>query len=212
MIYKLKVVDDKFIEKTYNQSMAELNDFFGLNWVEYCPNIYLIKDRLTIDALRSYKTESFCIAWLNRTGDLCILDYKNLNKESSHIFRKERYYTTIKHELAHAFYYKITSNIYGPTWFREGIACYLSGENETIPKIINFSNFLDYSDFYNKKNYKEAYIESSFAIEFLVKKYGKEKLLELIKAIKKDMSESDFAKLFKKIYSIPLDYKSFNKQ
>ena len=32
----------------------------------------------------------------------------------------------------------------------------------------------------------------------------------LIKAIKKDMSEPAFAKLFKKIYKIPLDYKSFN--
>jgi hypothetical protein len=210
MIYKLQVTTDKFIEKIYQQAMSELNEFFGINWIQSCPNIYLIKNRSTIDALWSRKTESFAIGWLNRTGDLCILDYKNLNKESSHVFRKERYFTTIKHELTHAFYDKITSNTYKPTWFREGIACYLSGENESISKTINFSNFLNYSDFYNKQTYRQNYIESGFAIEFLVKKYGKEKLLKLIKSIKKDMPEPDFAKLFKKIYGIPLEYKSFN--
>jgi hypothetical protein len=96
-------------------------------------------------------------------------------------------------------------------WLWEGLAIYLSGQLYQYKKPLKLKNFLE---FYNKYNNEttDVYKESGFAIKFLVDKFGKEKLLELLKGVTKYMSEPDFAKLFKKIYKISLKYKSFNDQ
>ncbi len=214
MIYKLQVTTDKFIEKIYKQAMVDLNKSFGINWIYNCPNILILNNRKTIDALLGKKTAGWVIGFI-RNNDICILNYKKLEQESSHKYSKyytsaQKYYSLlIRHELVHVFTKKLNCYIYQPVWLWEGLAAYISGQNDPkkIPK--NFSSFLDFYKEHENKN-GTVYNEAGFAVEFLVKKFGKEKLFELIKAIKKDMSEPAFAKLFKKIYKIPLDYKSFN--
>jgi hypothetical protein len=214
MIYKLQVTTDKFIEKIYEQAMSELNEFFGINWVQNCPSVQIVNNRKTINALLGKKTTSWVIGFIHY-NDICILDYKKLEQESSHRYHKyytsaQKYYSLlIRHELVHVFTKKLNYYIYQPVWIWEGLATFAAGQNNPDKKPSQLSNFLDfYKDHENKNG--TVYKESGFAVEFLVKKYGKEKLFKLIKAIDKDMSESDFAKLFKKIYGIPLEYKSFN--
>jgi len=46
----------------------------------------------------------------------------------------------------------------------------------------------------------------------LHQKYGKQKLLNLIKNIKTLKSPSKFSTLFQKIYNLPLTYQIFNSQ
>lgn len=214
MLYKLKVTTDELIEEIYKKSIKKLNIFFKLNWTKNTPSIYLIENRETIDSMLDKKTPSWVIGYINQNS-ICILNYKNLEKESSHHYKnnysteKKYYLGMIPHELTHIFSRAINPNIYRPIWIWEGIALYLGGQNLSGKKPLKFDNFLNFYNTHGESK-PNVYTESGFAIEFLVKKYGKEKLLELIKAIKKDMSESDFAKLFKKIYNIPLDYKSFN--
>ena len=55
-------------------------------------------------------------------------------------------------------------------------------------------------------------MESGFAIEFLVKQFGKEKILKLLQELMKDDSKSNLKRVFKEIYGFELDYENFNKQ
>ncbi len=214
MIYKLKNHQNKIVESIYKKSITKLNIFFNLNWVNNTPDIYLIEDRKTIDSMMGKKTPGWVIGYINQNS-ICILNYKKLEQESSHHYtndystEKKYYLGMIPHELAHVFSKALNPNIYMPVWLWEGIALYLGGQNILKKKPSKFNNFLNFYRTHGE-NRPNVYTESGFAIEFLVKKYGKEKLLKLIKSIKKDMPESDFAKLFKKIYGIPLEYKSFN--
>lgn len=216
MIYKLKAIDDKLIEKIYKKSIKKLNIFFNLNWQDATPSVYLVENRKTIDSMMSKKTPAWVIGYIDQNS-ICILNYKKLEKESSHCYKnyysteKKYYLSIIPHELAHVFSRAINPNIFRPTWLWEGTAIYASDQLSQYKRPKKLKNFLYFYKIH-KDETGSVYTESGFAVEFLVKKYGKEKLLELIKAVKKDMSESNFAKLFKKIYNIPLDYKSFNKQ
>ena len=58
---------------------------------------------------------------------------------------------------------------------------------------------------------KGIYKESGFFIELLVNKFGKEKLLELIRRLPEINSEESFKKLFKEIYGFELSYGEVNR-
>ncbi len=201
-------------EKILQESIIDLGQFFKISWTENIPQIIILNSRKEIDSNLGQKTAPWVIGFVGK-NKIYILNYSKLEQESSHRYSKyytsaQKYYSLlIRHELVHVFTKKLNYYIYQPTWLWEGLATFAAGQNNPDKKPSQLSNFLDfYKDHENKNG--TVYKESGFAVEFLVKKYGKEKLFKLIKAIDKDMSESDFAKLFKKIYGIPLEYKSFN--
>jgi len=135
-----------------------------------------------------------------------LLDRDNFEKESSHKYLEDTYAALVKHELAHVFTQVISKQKGSkPIWLWEGIAIYLSGQNNFKKNPEKLSGFLSFYDGHDKV----VYYESGFAVEFLVKKYGKEKLLELIKRLKETNSEDEFAKLFKEIYEVELKYENF---
>jgi len=67
--------------------------------------------------------------------------------------------------------------------------------------------FEDFLEFYGEKS-KYVYRESGFAVEFLVDKYGKDKLLKLIRNLGDNKEE--FEKNFEEIYGFELKYENFN--
>lgn len=87
----------------------------------------------------------------------------------------------------------------------EGISIFLSGQNKFKTKPTEYKNFLEF----HKNIEKNVYSEAGFAVEFLIKKYGKQKLLLLLKKSKECKYKNDFAKLFKSIYGFNLAYKNF---
>ena len=104
-----------------------------------------------------------------------------------------------------------------PTWLTEGLAGYLSGQlkwREAPKKFERSLMFYDWSklDWNEKKDCKGFYPESGFMVKMLVEKFGKEKLLKLLKKIKgKDLSEKEFKDKFKKNYGFDLNYEEINK-
>lgn len=184
--------------------MIELDSFFRLNWEHNRPNLILVPDRKTIDALKGKKTEAWLVGWVNGT-DAYLLSDKNYEKESNHKYSDKEYFALIKHELAHCFSDIISNFSRKPVWLLEGISIFLSGQNKFKTKPKKLSKFIDFYD----KCRKEVYHESGFAVEFLVKKYGKEKLLKLLKKAKEADSKEDFANLFKSIYGFNLSYENF---
>lgn len=69
-----------------------------------------------------------------------------------------------------------------------------------------FLNFLEFYDTWDKA----MYAESGFAVEALVNKYGKHKLLDLIRRLDSVGSPNDFDQLFMNLYGSKPSYGYFN--
>jgi len=205
MIYKLKERKDRFIEKVYKDSMRDLNRFYGFNWTYGRPNVIIPESRKQIDQLKDTKTERWVVGWSSGQF-IYVLDRKNYDKESSNKYSVTSYTATIKHELSHAFYNIKSNGKNTPRWLCEGVAIYTSGQNKLKRPIDKFTNFLC---FYENGG-KDIYRESGFAVEILVKKYGKKKLLKLISSLNTVNNNKNFCKLFKKIYNFLPSYDNFN--
>lgn len=58
MIYQIQTINNPKLEKFHRDSMAEFDSFFKLNWKRNRPNLILVPDRKTINALRGKETEN----------------------------------------------------------------------------------------------------------------------------------------------------------
>ena len=206
-IYKLSITKDAFVNKIVESAMKDLDEFFGIKWTYGRPNILLCKDRKTIVALTG-QTGNSVIGWeWNR--DIYVLDHANFEKESEHTYNAEKYARLLKHELVHA--YTIATikkqRKCKPDWLWEGLADYLSGYSRHRKQIESFKNFLM---FYENDSGK-VYEESVFAVEILVEKFGKTKILNLLKQLSTCKGKAEFNKLFDKIYGFKPTYNNFNK-
>jgi hypothetical protein len=206
MIFNLVPKKDKFLEKVYKGSMKELEEFFEMKWKVTKPNIFAIKDRKSFDTIRGKKSQNWVIGE-NKERDIFLIDKKNFEKESSHKYSPKRYKTLIKHELCHSFFYVFSGGKYYPLWLNEGVAIFNSGKLYKSRRIKKFSGVLASYQKYSQK----LWDESGFFIELLIKKFGKQKLLNLIKSLKEINSEKEFNSLFKKVYKFDLNYKEINK-
>jgi hypothetical protein len=207
MIFKIQSIKDEFLEYIYNESIKDLNDFYEINWTNNLPKIFVVDDRNTIDLLKNKKTERWVRGWAEG-NKIYILNKDNTEKESSHKYNPEEYSAFIKHELSHSFYNVLAEKNYRPIWLNDGVAVYISGQNKfNKRKPKEFCKFLEFYDHGDN----ELYYESGFFIEFLVEKFGKEKLLNLIKESKNAKTETKFSELFVKEYGFELTYKEINK-
>jgi len=207
MIFKISKIEDSFLQGSYHQSMRELNEFYGLDWVYNCPKLVIVPDRETIDALYGRKSEDWQVGWVNKCDFAFVLNNDAMETNSCHKkHSSEKYTILIKHELSHAFFQHLSKGSGGPKWFWEGVAIYTSGQTSFYKKPEKFEKFLDSTD----ESKPGLYQESGFAIELLVRKYGKEKLLELVGSLPKDKDYDLFAKKFKEIYSFAPTYENFN--
>jgi len=205
MPYKITQFKDKLIDDAYDESIKKLNKFYEVNWEHNKPHVFIVDDRKTIDSLARQKTEDWVKAWAqNRT--VFMLNRKNLEKESSHIYRKEKYLATVNHELSHLFFSMVNKFGYCPTWFKEGLAIYTSKQNKWKKPPEKFATFLNF----DKKGGSGVYYESGFVIDVLVRKFRKKRLLNLIKQSKNSKNGSDFKRLFAKIYKFNLNFKNIN--
>jgi len=192
--------------KTLGRSLSRvLEEFFGIK-LDVSPEIIFVKTREEIDGLKGKKTEPWVVGWAD-SGNIYVLDKDNFEKESNHKYNEESYIALIKHELAHLFFSKLSKGRKRPYWLNEGVSIYVSGQLKFKKKIEKFEEFLDFGE----KSGKGIYRESGFFIELLVDKFGKEKLLELIRRLSEINSEESFKKLFKEIYGFELDYGEINR-
>ncbi len=204
MVYKIETIPRQKLDEIYEKSIEEYIDFFQFNWKYNRPKIFLIPDRKTMDLFAGHKTESWVVGWA-RKGNVYLLDDQNYEKESNHKYSDEEYFALAKHELAHCFSDVVSNSSGKPVWLLEGISIFLSGQYKVKPKPKVFTAFIDFFE----NGGSEVYKESGFAVMFLVEKYGKEKLISLLKGTKEIKTKEDFAKLFKSIYEFELSYENF---
>ncbi len=206
MIYNLDSTKEKWLKDCYNQSMKELNKFWNMDWTENLPKIHILKNRKTMDQYKGKKTNEWSTAFI-RNNEIFLLSPESFEKDSIHKFTKKSYCELIKHELCHCFFRVISENKNRVIWLDEGLAIYTSEMTESqYKKPIKFSKFL--SSFH--KHDEKVYEESGYFVKILVEKYGKEKIIDLVKKLKQGKTEKEFNFLFKSIYGFELNYENIN--
>jgi len=208
MIFDLAPSSDSKLLLAYKDSMKDLGEFFGINWTQNPPRVFLVKDRKSINEIIGQDTADWLVGWGSRLrGGVFLLSKENYEKESINKYSDEKYYGLLKHELAHCFADILTGDYRRPVWLNEGLAQYLSGECLRREKPVILNHFLDYFETEGEFLYRE----SGFAVELLIKKFGKEKLLELLRKINesKPFNNFEFGNIFEIIYQQKLGYSLF---
>jgi len=203
-IYDINTIQSKKtkVKSFYDKAMKELIDFYGVNWVECTPVIYLVDSRESFDIISGYKTEDWVVGKALSYNKLLLLSPESYEKESRHKYSDEEYYSLLKHELSHLFY-MIFSQGKGPVWLDEGFAIYTSNQLNTKKKPREFKNFIQY---YSHED-EDVYSEAGFVVEGLINKYGKEKVIGFLKVLPNVNNQEEFSNDFRKYFGIELDYK-----
>lgn len=203
-IYDINITQSNHtkVKGFYHKAMKELIDFYGINWIENMPVIYLVGSRKDFDIISGYKTDDWVVGRALGYNKLLLLSPESYEKESRHKYSNEEYYSLLKHELSHLFYI-IFSQGKGPIWLDEGFAIYTSNQLSTKERPKEFKNFLKYYSYEDEKVYSKA----GFVVEGLINKYGKEKAIGFLKVLPNVNSEDDFKNEFEKYFGLELSYK-----
>lgn len=205
MIYKITKENNQHLEDVYTQAMKDLNAFYDRNWNQNMPRVFIVQDRATIDSLRQEETARWVKAW-NEQRNIFMLDNEAMEEESAHKrLSDEEYAASMKHELSHSFFFKLSGRADKPLWLLEGVSIFTSGQTNLWKRPEELDSFLSYYDSGGEKLYKE----SGFAVEFLVNTFGKQKLLELIASLPKADSQEKFNQVFEEIYGFVPSYEGF---
>ncbi len=196
---------DKKLELFIKDIKKEFDVFFDFKIKD--PSLYFVASRKDFDLIVGRKTEDWLVA-IARANSIYILDRKIFAKESNH--KKEEFWLTLKHEYSHIYYSQIIKSHY-PVWLNEGLASHLSGK-KIIIKEKDQKQPLNVFDYY-KKSGKDVYMVSQYWVEFLLKEYGQEKFIKLIKSldIKAELSSAYFNQQFYKVYGFRFNKKTFTK-
>lgn len=186
MIFQIEPMENNELEQVYERAMEELGEFYGFTWGRNRPQIIILNDRKAIDKIKGTKTEPWLVGFAMRGSIVYLLKKENFATESSHVYSDEKYAALLKHELAHLFFQIASKNQKAPVWLNEGVSLYLADQLKWKKQPEKFESFLDFAS----NGGKGVYSESGFVIKLLVEKFGKEKLIELIK------SPNEFSKIF----------------
>ncbi len=210
MIYNIKANNNSQLIRFYNQAIKELCSFYNLNWIYNKPNIFILGTKEDVETCRKdtglskFKGAS---GWVGNAG-VYVVSKDIYNKMIQPTDLNKEYLMLIKHELSHLFFQQVSQFCSKPDWLWEGCAVYLSGQNK-YKKVPN--KFQEFLKFFDQKSGGDVYRESGFVVQLLVEKFGKNKLIGLIKTLKEVNTAEEFQKLFQKVYPIDLSYEAINK-
>lgn len=193
-----KIPTNKKLENFINSTQKELESFFHIKMEPV--DVFLIDSRKDIDRIWRKKTEKWLTAW-TKNNNIFILNPKNYTRESDHKDIKH-FWQTLKHECSHLYFKQLTQANY-PKWLNEGLACYLANQ---VKKELTQKEALKVFDYYSKIDW-QIYSIGYFWVKLLIEKFGRKKLLTLLKQLKPNLSEHKFKLIFYKLYKIKFSKK-----
>lgn len=127
------------------------------------------------------------------------------------LWRKRDFENIITHEMSHVFWRYFCNSSRSAHWLREGVACYLGNNfpvtNKSLKEILKkyqvSSNILIY--WYSKKKISghiPFYPVWQKFTEYMIDKYSKQKLLDLMKIYSKNPVKRRFQINFQKVYGL----------
>ena len=180
--------------------IQELEEFFEIKAPDY--EIAIADSREEFNRLTNRQSsESWMAGWANGSN-IVVINPDKIEELTSGIHKSDSHQARIKHELAHLFYNKLSSGSHVPVWLNEGLAYYLDGRGGAPPKFEE-NKYAALKYFHNNFD-GHVYRPGSFMVKTLLDKFGKRKLLKLIKLIRPGITENDFNNLFQKIYGFSL--------
>ena len=205
--------DSDLIDDLINYIDKEAKDifaFFEVSIPRNKVNINIIPTKKEYDELfkeeYGYDAPRYSRGIFKRDGSINYLSIKDYGN-TTHAFNEEKYrdaYKDFKKTLVHEFVHYVNSlfnkeNDCGPTsiYLREGIALYLSKQNEN--KEIEFDFTLD--DVLNNNTSKKIYNAYYCLVKYLVENYDKSFVFELFKSNRK-AKEFLVEELFGETYNI----------
>lgn len=194
---------NKKVEEFFKSTKIELDKFFNFKVRE--PALFLLSSREQLDMIYEEKTQEWlvgCTKLLSSTknGVIFILSPEVFSKQSSHK-NPDEFWQVLKHEYCHIYFRQITGGVY-PLWLNEGLANYLSGQKKSGGEPMDVFNY------FNKAG-NGVYQVGFFWVEFLIKKFGKRKIKQLIDNLKIDpvLTEKRFAEIFYGVYGFRFNQK-----
>lgn len=197
-VFNIAVSNETKLNEAYEKSMHILDDFFETKWVKNQPKVYIVNSRATIDSLHGRETQKWLVGW-DSGWSVYVLSKEAFKTDATREYTDDAYEMLIIHELAHVYFKVAAGGKTEPNWLWEGVSIFVSGQAEVWNKPESFKSFLDNN---------EVYTESGYAILLLVNKYGKSKLIQLLKQYKAYSGE--FTKLFEEVYGFSPSYETFN--
>ena len=179
----------------------EFDKFFNFKITE--PLIFLINSREEMDLVWGKKTEPWFVG-ATKNRNIYIFDENVFSSVSNH--KQDDFWITLKHEYSHIYYLQL-ANTNSPLWLHEGLACYLSGKKVSFGNI-DKKEILSVFKYYNNVN-SETYRIGQFWVEKLLSVYGKDKMVALISGLSPNISETDFAAIFNKVFGVEYSEKVF---
>ena len=189
-----KVLDQKNLDRI----IEECQDFFGVK-LKKVPKITFIYSRKEMDELLGRKTEPWVRA-VTRPSGLYFIHPSKIAELTPH--KNDNYWQVVKHEMSHWFFNQITGISSGkPRWFTEGLAMYMA-DQKTLPPTPAEESI---STKYYALTDNEVYRWGSIMVADLADRYGKVKIVSLVKRIDKETTPESFANDFKSVFGVGLD-------
>lgn len=185
--------EKELVVKAYNPNKA----FFKIEIPKF--DIKLVYSREEFNKIWGSKTPDYVSAFA-KNDNIVIFAYGIFDKETR--WGKDKFQETLIHEINHLFYQELRDDEYDPLWLSEGLATFMQHGK----KKFNYKDKLEISKEVLNQSFEDMTIESyqifTLFVEYLVFKFGEEKILELIRGLK---GKKELSYLFEKIYSNSFD-------
>jgi len=171
-----------------------LENFFNCNPGDIEVTILSLKEFEEIyEKENNEKSKDFVVGFAAKNGRIFLLDKEDFPLKKHN---KEEFEEVILHELCHMFIRRIINPRKIYPWVEEGICQYLSfGDlKPTIHSLIDFNKLKTIEDW---KKY-HPYQQSALFFKFLIKEYGKNKIIDFIFKLKTISEEQAFKEVFGK--------------
>ena len=184
-------LDKRIVEKAINQVIS----FFGKGKISF--QIIFVKTRKEYSKFVGRKTNKWEAGFTTGNDIIYLFDKDVFEKVSTH--KKQYFYSTLVHEIVHIYTYQYLWFI-NPIWLTEGLAYVIAKQMREIKKYKKRD--------ITKAHYEEewfdnpAYSTSAYFIDYLIKKYGKKKLMDLIHNLEEFEKKDAFEKKFKEVYNV----------
>lgn len=181
--------EKNLIKEAYNLN----RDFFKIKIPFF--KIKIVYSRKEFNKLWGSKTPDYVSAFA-KDDNIVIFSYGVFDKETR--WKKEKFREALIHEINHLFYQELRNDEYDPLWLSEGLATFMQHEKDKhkyekklkITKDILNQKFEDMT--------LDSYQVFTIFTEYLIFKFGEDKILKLIRGMEKGAKLND---LFGEIYN-----------
>ncbi len=185
------------MKQKIKKAKAKVLKFFNNPKAKLNVNVIFLKTREEMDKVCKRKTEKWVVG-NSLKNRIYIFHPDVFHKVSSH--PKKEFSPVLVHEICHV-YQQQNFKFNFPMWLNEGIAYVVANQTKKKFKKSDIRRCHTFKEW--EKNHQ--YNSSGSFVQYLIKKYGKNKLIMLMKSLKKYETKKSFNNKFKEVFNEDFD-------